>query len=147
MLPWNNFESKIIQAHTVYSVHLGFGPGLGLTRVIPESRQQYFILFCIHFFCFFFFCFFVPATNLWHVSDTFAMSIFLKQNVCRSPVSYIFYNFRRGQEKKEKEDLTAIRVCYIDTCIYIHTYIRLMALCHGGWRVWIWRWGAWGYLW
>lgn len=51
------------------------------------------------------------------------MSIFLKQNVCRSPVSYIFYNFRRGQEEKEKEDLTAIRVCYIDTCIYTYTYI------------------------
>lgn len=54
------------------------------------------------------------------------MSIFLKQNVCRSPVSYIFYNCRRGQGGHDGLDYDT-SMLYSHT--HTHTYIKLMALC------------------
>lgn len=56
------------------------------------------------------------------------MSIFLKQNVCRSPVSYIFYNCRRGQGGRDGLDYDT-SMLYSHTHTHTHTYIRLMALC------------------
>lgn len=58
------------------------------------------------------------------------MSIFLKQNVCRSPVSYIFYNCRRGQGGRGCDGLDYdTSMLYSHTHTHTHTYIRLMALC------------------